>query len=162
MANPKLKPEPPLYERDFYAWTQEQAEKLRSRAHNEVDWENVAEEIESVGRSQRSEIRKRLGVLIQHLLKWEFQPERRGESWLSTITEQRLHIAGEIQDSPSLRHFPEEALDWSYRWAVRHAAREMRVDPGSLPKEPPYSAAEALDEDFLPGPPWTPGEIALD
>jgi hypothetical protein len=161
MANPKLKPEPPLYERDFFAWTQEQAEKLRARSHNDLDWDNLAEEIESVGRSQKSEIRKRLGVLIQHLLKWEFQPERRGESWLTTIAEQRLHIEGEI-DSPSLKRFPEEALDWSYRWAVRHAAREMGLDARDLPKEPPYSASQALNEDFFPGRPWNPGEIRLD
>lgn len=161
MANPKLKSEPTLYERDFFTWTQEQAEKLRSRAHNEVDWENVAEEIDSVGRSQKSEIRTRLAVLIQHLLKWQFQPERRGESWLSTIAEQRLRIEGEVQDSPSLKRFSEEALDWSYRWAVRHAAREMNVDPRSLPERPPYSAAEALDESFLPGPPWTPDGTPL-
>ena len=73
-----------LYERDFYAWTQDQAEKLRGRAHNDIDWENVAEEIESVGRSQKKEIRSRLAVLMQHLLKWHFQPERRSHSWQST------------------------------------------------------------------------------
>ena len=162
MANPKLKPEPSLYERDFQAWLQDQAEKLRARSHSDLDWDNLAEEVESVGRSQKTEVRKRLGVLIQHLLKWEFQPERRGESWLTTITEQRLHIEGAIEDSPSLKNYPEEALNWTYRWAIRHAAREIGPDPRRLPQVAPYSAAEAMDEDFFPGSPWTPGEILRD
>ena len=85
MAKPQPKIEDSLYERDFYAWTQDQAVKLRARAHNDIDWENVAEEIESVGRSDKKEIRRRLGVLVQHLLKWQFQPEMRSHSWQSTI-----------------------------------------------------------------------------
>jgi hypothetical protein len=102
MANPKRKPEPTLYERDFFAWTLDQAEKLRARARNEVDWENGAEEIESVGRSQRSEIESRLALLILHLLKWQFQPGRRSERWRISISEQRIWIPNIIKASPSL------------------------------------------------------------
>ena len=74
-----------LYETDFNAWLQDQAAKLRDRSHNDLDWENLAEEIESVGRSQKNEIRRRLQVLVLHLLKWQFQPGRRSESWRITI-----------------------------------------------------------------------------
>src|SRR3954462_15812330 len=100
------KPEQPLYERDFHAWTQEQAERLRARAHNDIDWANVAEEVESLGRSDRREISRRLGVLLVHLLKWQFQPSNRKTGWLSTIREQRHRIKGLIDESPSLKTYP--------------------------------------------------------
>jgi len=69
------------YDEDFYAWTQEQATLLRSRQFSQVDIENVAEELESMGRSDKRQIDSRLEVLLTHLLKWEHQPENRGRSW---------------------------------------------------------------------------------
>jgi hypothetical protein len=162
MAKPQPKIEDSLYERDFYAWTQDQAVKLRARAHNDIDWENVAEEIESVGRSDKKEIRRRLGVLVQHLLKWQFQPEMRSHSWQSTISEQRISLQVVLKDSPSLAGFPAEALEWSYALAVRKAARETRLPVSSFPIASPYSVAEILDDTFLPGPPWSPEDLIRD
>jgi hypothetical protein len=77
------------YETDFYRWTQETAEKLRQGRLAEVDLEQIAEEIEEMGRSERHELRNRLAVLLAHLLKWQYQPDWRGNSWLFTIEEQR-------------------------------------------------------------------------
>jgi hypothetical protein len=152
MTAPLTKPEPALYDADFYAWTQAQAARLRARAGEggDIDWENVAEEIESVGRRERKEIRNRLGVLLKHLLKWRYQPERRSDSWTETISEQRYHISEVIIESPSLQHFPKEALDWAYGWAVRDAARETGLPPALFPRLCPYAIDDVLDPDFLP------------
>src|SRR3954471_24657596 len=106
MSDTATKPPPnDLYEADFYAWTQEQARLLRERRWNDLDLENLIDEVESVGRSDKRQIESRLEVLIAHLLKWKFQPGRRGDSWLDTIFEQRGRLQTLIQDSPSLRAF---------------------------------------------------------
>lgn len=151
-----------LYEQDFYAWLNDQASKLRARSHNDIDWDNLAEEVEDVGRNQKHQLRKRLGVLLMHLLKWEFQPGRRSHSWQSTISEQRAHIAGLIEISPSLVRLPDESMDWSYEWARRHAISETGLPDATFPKSSPYSAAQALDYAFMPGPPWTPDALLRD
>jgi hypothetical protein len=138
------------YNEDFFAWTQEQARLLRNRELTGVDTENLAEEIESVGRSDRREIRNRLTVLLTHLLKWQFQPKRRGNSWSVTILEQRLQINSIIEDSPSLRPFFAEVLAGSYKNARDVAVRETRMQLGTFPLECPYTPEQILSEDFLP------------
>lgn len=156
------KPDDTLYERDFYAWLQDQAAKLRARSHNDIDWDNLAEEIESVGRSQKKEIRHRMKVLIQHLLKWEHQPGKRCESWLSTISEQRTHIAGTIEDSPSLKHFPAETAPWAYAHAKRAASIETGFALDVFPPSCPYAVADILSDDYFPGAPWSPDAMIRD
>ena len=91
------------YEEDFYAWTVEQSRLLRSGELSTIDAGNIAEEIESMGRSDRREIKSRLVVLVMHLLKWRHQPAARSRSWSATIDEQRLQIEGVLNESPSLR-----------------------------------------------------------
>jgi hypothetical protein len=162
MGKPFTKPNESLYERDFYAWTREQAEKLRARAHNEIDWENVAEEIDSVGRSQKKEIRQPLAVLLHHLLKWEYQPKLRSHSWESTISEQRGSLQETLKDSPSLAGFPAEALEWSYALAVRRAARETWLPMATFPANCPYALPEILADNFLPGAEWSPDDLIRD
>lgn len=148
-----------LYERDFYAWLNDQAKKLRARSHNDIDWDNLAEEIESVGRSEKHEIRNRMRVLLQHLLKWEFQPGERSHSWQSSISEQRTHILGIIEDSPSLKGHPAEVLQWSYRAAIPLAALETKLKPDIFPSFCVYSIEEILDGGFMPGSPWHPDDL---
>jgi hypothetical protein len=138
------------YDDDFFAWTQEQARLLRDGDVASIDLENLAEEIESVGRIDRREIRNRLTVLLVHLLKWQFQPKRRGSSWSTTIWEQRLQINSILEDSPSLRSFPAEVLGVSYRHACEKAAQETRIQPSIFPVECPYTLEQILSEDFLP------------
>jgi hypothetical protein len=151
-----------LYEADFYAWTQAQAQKLRDHSANAIDWENLAEEIESVGNSQKHEIRNRLIVLLTHLLKWEFQPDKRSHSWQSSIGEQRTHISGLLDTSPSLWRFPAETLDRSYRFGRRKAAEETRLKPAIFPETCPYSIEDVLDDTFMPGLPWSPDDLIRD
>ncbi|WP_442579904.1 DUF29 domain-containing protein [Mesorhizobium sp. ASY16-5R] len=156
------KPQDSLYERDFYAWTQEQAAKLRARTHNDIDWENLAEEIESVGRSERKEIRTRLALLIHHLLKWQFQPGRRSESWRITISEQRTWIPSGIEDSPSLKDYPEEIFEKAYAEGRRKVINETGLSAKTFPTEPPFSIAEALDDRFWPGEALQPWDVLRD
>jgi hypothetical protein len=139
------------YDEDFFAWTQEQARLLRTRELAEVDAENLAEEIESVGRSDRREIRNRLIVLLVHLLKWRFQQRRRGGSWSDTIAEQWLQIDSVLADSPSLRPFCAEILVDAYDRARSKAARETKLQLASFPAECPFTLEQILSEDFLPG-----------
>ena len=139
------------YDRDFHAWTLEQAELIRRRSANEIDWENVAEEIEGLGRQQRSELRNRLVVLLHHLLKWRFQSGRRGRSWLSTIVEQRDEIEAELLDSPSLRASQDELFMRAYGTARKKAAIETHLPLETFPEAPPFTLAQALDPDWLPG-----------
>ena len=138
------------YDEDFFAWTQEQARLLRAGEVADIDLENLAEEIESVGTSNRREIRNRLTVLLVHLLKWQFQPRRRGSSWSDTIWEQRLQIESVLEDSPSLRPFFTQVIDGVYGRARDKAARETRMQPKVFPAECPYTPEQILSEDFLP------------
>ena len=138
------------YDDDFFAWTQEQARLLRDGELTGIDATNLAEEIDSVGRSDRREIRNRLIVLLTHLLKWRFQPERRSPSWSDTIQEQRLSIDSVLADSPSLRPFFAEVLADAYGRARSNAARETRMELLAFPPECPFTPEQILSEDFLP------------
>ena len=160
MAEPIRKPAPTLYGADFAAWAEAQARVLRSRRVSALDWENLAEEIESLGGRERNEIRNRLIVLLTHLLKWQFQPEKRGHSWQSSISEQRIHIDGVIEASPSLKRFPAGILDSCYQAARRKASLETRLPLKTFPEDIPYSEEQALDDAFMPGKPWSPDDLA--
>ncbi|WP_182086890.1 DUF29 domain-containing protein [Aureimonas sp. ME7] len=139
-----------LYDSDFYAWTQEQAAHLRARAHNSIDWDNAAEELESLGDSQRSEIESRLGVLLMHLLKWRYQPDQRCGSWKGTIVEQRNRIRRRIIKSPSLKHYPAEMLGEEYELARVQAAAETGFSESAFPISCPFRIEDVLDPDFYP------------
>jgi hypothetical protein len=140
-----------LYKTDFYAWTQEQAKLLHSQQWGELDLPNLIEEIESLGRQQRQELRNRLSVLIGHLLKWEYQPQHRSRSWLATLRIQRLDIAELLEDNPSLKPYIEEALGKAYLKGVELAAGETDLPSRTFPLECPYSLLEILGDRFYPG-----------
>jgi hypothetical protein len=151
-------PAPPLslHQRDLALWAEAQARALAERRAGALDWDNLAEEIDSLGRSQRREIRSRLSVLLLHLLKWELQPERRKYGWRATMMEQRSMIEETIADSPSLGAYPAQALPWAWRVAVARAGEETGLSADAFPAECPYGARQALDFAFLPGPPGGP------
>jgi hypothetical protein len=137
------------YDHDLYAWSKEQADALRRRATNEIDFENLAQEIEGVGSSERKEIRSRLRVLLIHLLKWRYQPDHQCPSWSASIDEARNRIALTLEDSPSLAAFPGEALAAAYRSALNDRAIN-HLDTHHLPATCPWDIAQVLDPDFLP------------
>lgn len=139
-----------LYDTDFYAWTAEQAALLRAGRWSEADVENIAEEIESMGRSERRELVSRLTVLLMHLLKWQFQPTLRGRSWRSTIREQRYRLDRHLHHNPSLKSQLAEALEEAYALAVIRGERETALDGASFPPDCPFTFDEAIHPDFWP------------
>jgi hypothetical protein len=138
------------YDHDFYAWTQEQAQLIRARRFSAADLANIAEEIEGLGRSERQQIKSRLRVLLLHLLKWEFQPEKRSRSWASTLLEQRDGIKDVLDESPSLAGYPKEILPDCYAAACRRAALETTLPIETFPADCPYSIEEIVDFGYLP------------
>ncbi len=139
-----------LYETDFYAWSQTQAALLRDEEFEQVDWENIIEEIDSLGKSQRSELTSRLTVLLMHLLKWRYQPAKRGHSWLVTIGNQRDDLADLLAENPSLATQINSFILASYPKAVKKAARESRLPRATFPADCPWAVAQIMDEDFWP------------
>jgi len=137
-----------LYDTDFYAWTLEQSKFLSLGQWQSLDIENLAEEIESLGKQQKQELRNRLGVLIGHLLKWEFQPELRGKSWRATIREQRDRINLLLTDNPSLKSYLDQAVSEAYELALSLVVRETPLDYPDLPSDCPYSVKQILDPKF--------------
>jgi hypothetical protein len=139
-----------LYERDFYAWTQEQATLLRTGRLEQLDTEHLAEEIEALGRQERRELVNRLGILLGHLLKWQFQPQLRGKSWQATIIEQRQDIQELIAESPGLKSYLAEAMEKAYRKGLLLVVRETPLSLQDLPDQCPYTFEQVMDPSFYP------------
>lgn len=136
------------YESDLYDWTREQADALRRRAANELDWDNLAEEIESLGTSNLDQIESRLENLLLHLLKWKYRPEGQCGSWRGSIFEARHRLARLIKKNPSLRACPGEYLPEAYPMARRRALAETGLL--RLPEDCPWTIEDVLSSDFLP------------
>jgi hypothetical protein len=149
-----------LYEIDFYAWTQEQAKLLRDHKWHELDLPNLIEEIESLGKQQRQELRNRLSVLIGHLLKWEYQPQKRSRSWLSTIRVQRREIQQLLQENPSLKSYLQEAVLIAYQNGKDLAVGETNLPDKTFPVNCTYTLEEILSDSFFPGEPYSDEETA--
>ncbi|MGF1601564.1 MAG: DUF29 domain-containing protein [Thermosynechococcaceae cyanobacterium] len=141
------------YEIDFYAWTQEQAKLLSGQQWSQIDLPNLIEEIESLGKQQRQELRNRLSVLIGHLLKWEYQPQQRSRSWLATLRVQRRDSLRLLKDSPSLKPSLEEALQEAYENARDLAMGETDLPERAFPLKCLYSLTEIFSDRFCPGEP---------
>lgn len=141
-----------LYEQDFFQWTQATAALIRQGKWHAVDTQNVAEELESLGKRDRRELASRLQVLVMHLLKWCYQPERRveGHSWRSTIRTQRLQLRLLLRDSPSLRPQVVSFLADVYPTARSEASDETGVQETIFPQDCPWPVDQILDDDFWP------------
>jgi len=139
-----------IYETDFYGWIQQQAALLKGRQFEAVDLANIIEEIESMGWSESRALESRLTVLLQHLLKWKFQPERRGKNWELSIDEQRIRFDRLLRENPSLKSALNTILTEAYRLAVVKAAKETKLDKKSFPAECPWSWEEINDSEFYP------------
>ena len=138
------------YWEDFSAWAMEQAVLIRSGQVDKLDLENVAEELDSLGRSQHHQLRKRLEVLIAHLLKWSYQPRRRGKSWRVTIEEQRRRVNDLLEMSPSMKSSLARHYGSAYELARYRASREALIALERFPTEPPFTLEQARDPDFWP------------
>jgi hypothetical protein len=141
---------PSLYDRDFYAWANTQAALLRAGKLDQADIENIAEEIESMGRTEKRELTSRLAVLLMHLLKWQFQPERRTRSWRLTIEEQRRQTLRHLRDNPSLKPSLPETINDAYGDAVIAAERETDLARSTFPLSCPWLFDQFMDANFWP------------
>ena len=139
-----------LYDQDFYAWTQEQARLMRERRFDDLDLENLIDEVQSVGSSEKREIGNWLTVLLAHLLKWKFQPGHRGTSWHRTIHEQRRQLADILTTSPSLRNYAMANIERRYLGGTLDASMEMGIAIGVFPKSCPFTPEQVFDPEFFP------------
>jgi hypothetical protein len=139
-----------LYESDFYAWANQQAALLRAGRLAEAEIENIAEEIESMGRSEKRELVSRLTILLQHLLKWQFQPGRRSVSWRLSIENTRLQLEDHLKDNPSLKSQLDEVMRSAYRRALNEAVAETGFARTTFPADCPYTYEQAMHTDFWP------------
>ena len=139
-----------LYEADTYAWSMRQAALLRAGRLSEADIANIAEEIESVGKSAKRELESRLKLLLMHLLQWQFQPERRGGSWRATIDTQRIEAARHLSENPSLKAALDEAIVHAYRIAIIEASGQTGLRRKTFPQTCPWAFAQFMDADFWP------------
>jgi hypothetical protein len=139
-----------LYESDFYAWANQQAALLRAGRLAEAEIENIAEEIESMGRSEKRELVSRLTILLQHLLKWQFQPGRRSVSWRLSIENTRLQLEDHLKDNPSLKSQLDEVMRSAYRRALNEAVAETGFARSTFPADCPYTYEQAMHTDFWP------------
>ncbi len=139
-----------LYDEDFALWASETARLLRMRRFAEIDFEDVAEEIEQLSRSDQRELLSRLTILILHLLKWTLQPDKRSMSWRLTIANQREELRRLFRQSPSLRGTLAEAIEEVYLDSVEKASIETGLEILEFPGRCPFAADEIPLGSFLP------------
>jgi len=141
-----------LYETDFAEWSTRTADLLRQGRLDAADVENVAEEIEALGRSERAAVRSQLLRLLMHLVKQRIQPERDGSSWRGSIVAARREILLHLEDSPSLRRHLLDTLQATWRMAINDALAETgltaRANEFDLPKTCPCSLDQLIDGDL--------------
>jgi hypothetical protein len=141
---------PSLYDRDFLQWIETTAQQLRAQNYAQIDWENLIEEIESMGRRERKSLKSNLIILLLHLLKWQYQPDMRSGSWKGSIREHRRRIREDLADSPSLKPYLLEVLDAAYEEARALASDETGLAIETFPADCLYSIEQILNNDFLP------------
>ena len=138
------------YEKDFYGWTVSTAQLLRDGKMSEVDFENIIEEIEALGRSEKHQLINRLALVISHLLKWQYQATLRSHSWIYTIREQRIQAQIHLSDNPSLKSKLDDILKVAYDVAISKAAKDTSLDKKDFPSECPYTFEQIMDDGFYP------------
>lgn len=139
-----------LYDRDFVAWADEQALMLEQKRWNELDLVNLIEEVRDLGNRHRDALEGQLTRLLMHLLKWQYQPEKRSNSWLLSIKDARRQIAKLIRKHPVLGIYLEKAFLECYLEAKEIAADETSLPIDTFPSDLPYALEQALNTDFFP------------
>jgi Domain of unknown function DUF29 len=140
------------YNADIVAWANEQAGLIRAGRLDQLDLEHIADEIEDVGKSEQRELENRMAVLLTHLIKWQYQPERRGRSWRLTIIDQRDSIARRLKKTPSLKNSLQDPDWWADAWqdARRMAAQETNIEYALFPTVLPWNYEQIMQPEFWP------------
>ena len=139
-----------LYRADGYGWYFKNAELLRQGKLKDADIENIAEELESMGRSEEKELESYLTLILLHILKWKYQSKKRSKSWKSTITIQRLHFKKHLKKNPSLKGHMDEIVSDSYEYARLQAEQETGLPLNTFPEKMPFTFEDALMDDWFP------------
>lgn len=139
-----------LYEQDYYLWLSHTVQLIKQGKLSEVDTANLIEEIEDMGRSEKRAIRSNLVVVLLHLLKYKYQPEKRSNSWKSSIREHRRRLRDDFKVSPSLKRYFAEVFEECYQNGREQAADETGLPLNSFPQQSPFTSTEVLNPDYLP------------
>lgn len=139
-----------LYESDYFQWLEETLDKLRNQQYEQIDWGNLIEEIETMGRSEKNALESNLIIILLHLLKWQYQPQKQSGSWERSIIEHRRRVRRALQDSPSLKPYLVSILEESYDEAVKQAKAETKLPLSTFPKTCLYLLTSILDDQFFP------------
>jgi len=115
-----------------------------------MDIDNLIEEVESMGRSEKRELESRLTILLLHLLKWKYQEVRQGRSWQLSIDEQRIQFEKTLNENPGLKPALDLIIKDAYKLAVIRAARETRISKAIFPERCPWTLAQFIEEGFYP------------
>lgn len=139
-----------LYENDFYGWSRYQAEVLKNREIDKIDWENIIEEIESLGRNEKHRLFSNLKKIYVHLLKWIYQPERRSREWKNYIETHRDNFWQILNGNPTLNHNLSKHVNYAYFYARKEAARQTGINIRLLPEMMPFSYENSVQEEWFP------------
>jgi hypothetical protein len=142
----------PSYESDFYTWTKAQAAALRAKDWPVLDVANLAEEIESLGNEQAHAVESHLVIVLAHLLKWHYQPQRRRRGWRTSVRVGRQQIARRLRRNPGLRPGLPTFLSDAYADARKRAMDETDLPMATFPEACPWALVQVLDENFWPEP----------
>jgi hypothetical protein len=138
-----------LYDQDYYLWLQETKINIEKRNLQALDWDNLLEEIESLGKREQKAVKSNLRIVILHLLKWNYQPEKRSQSWVYSIAEHRQRLYDDFETSPSLKGYCQEVFPKAYHEGRKLAVKETGLSINDFPENPPFSLQEILDENWL-------------
>ncbi|MGF1473338.1 MAG: DUF29 domain-containing protein [Rubrobacteraceae bacterium] len=138
------------HDADFYAWTRVQADALRELRPNHLDWANIAEELEAMGRSERAQLESRVRLILMHLQKWRYQPWMRTRSWRTTLLVQRRDLEKHLRRNPSLRPLLSDVIEEEYAQAALIAGDKTGLSEAAFPATCPFDAGQVLDPDYLP------------
>lgn len=139
-----------LYETDLNLWVETTVNLLRTGGLGELDLDNLAEEIEDMGSSRKDALESNLIRVLQHLLKWKYQPTKRTNSWKASITEHSLRLNKAFRKSPSLKSYFEDVFSECYQDAKLIAAQETGIDISVFPETCPFSRSDVLNPQYLP------------
>jgi hypothetical protein len=139
-----------IYEQDFALWLAQTVQLLHDRNFSDLDIDNLVEEIETMGRSDRHRLKSNLKIVLIHLLKYKYQPEKRTNSWIYTLVEHRQRLNEQFKDSPSLRKYSIEEFADTYLAARKLASIETGMAIAFFPMESPFTLEQTLDEDYFP------------
>ena len=141
---------PAAYGEDFYRWAHDQAALLRSGRAADADLANIAEELETLGRSEVHALRSHLKQIICHLTKLAHQPERATRSWINTVARARQDVEILLEENPSLRSRLPEIFDKACRDGRALAILETGLNVKAFPQIREFTLDEVRNTEFLP------------